>query len=146
MTSRSSNTNLEVRAIQALSALLKQVSVIRVKEIRLEDRGPGKGSALVALLDVLGQSHTLACEVEPNDRTESLCSAMDAGCDSATETHIVIAPHMSSKAQEFCKRNHAGFLDLDGNARIDMGEVFIGRRCVARHSHACAANHTTAPG
>jgi hypothetical protein len=143
MKTRSSNDELEVRATEALRTLLGQVSVVKLKEIRRE-----KGSML-ADVDVLGHRHTLACEVKPNAQLESLRSALrslnDAhGKDAAIP--VVIAPYMSPEAQALCKESQAGFIDLEGNARLAMGEVFIGKRAFTPHALAASSGHRQSRG
>lgn len=133
MKTRNSMDELELRATDALRALLGQVSVIKLKGIRREAKG-----SVLAHVDVLGHSHTLACEVTPNARPETLRNDFRQLHDGAaglphkdcTAIPVVIAPYLSPEAQAVCKENHAGFLDLEGNARLAMGEVFIGKRAL----------------
>jgi hypothetical protein len=46
----------------------------------------------------------------------------------AKSTLVIIAPYLSPEAQAICKENDAGFLDLEGNARIVVDEIFISKR------------------
>lgn len=124
----SSMDDLEFRATEALRALLGQVSVIKLKEIRRQPKGP-----MLARVDVLGHSHTLACEIRPAGEGESLRSALrelhnDLSCCDDAATPLLIAPHFSPEAQALCKESATGYLDLEGNARLALGEVFIGKR------------------
>lgn len=130
---------LELRAIDALRALLGQVSVIKVKEIRRAPKGP-----VVACLEVLGHKHLLACEIEMNTRPESLRSALDELCKEAAScadsaTPLIIAPFLSPEAQALCKERSASYLDLEGNARVAVGEVFISKRSLQRAAHRAPA-------
>lgn len=129
MKTNCSTDNLEYRATEALRALLGQVSVIKLKEIRRAPKGP-----MLAKVDVLGHSHTLACEIEPNARPENLRGALeelhqDAAHYGAAATLVLIAPYLSPEAQAVCKECSTSYLDLEGNARLALGEVFIGKRC-----------------
>lgn len=134
MKTKSSMDELELRATEALRALLGQVSVIKLKEIRRTPHGQ-----MLARVDVLGHSHTLACEIEPNVQPERLRHALHelqsgaAQCE-GTATPVLIAPYLSPEAQAFCKERSACFLDLEGNARLALGEVFIGKRSVTGHA------------
>lgn len=134
MRTNSSVNDLESRAIAALRAVLGQVSVIKLREIRREDQDPGNDLILVAHLDVLGRAHKLACEVQPNVQPGRLRSALRKTRDSESATRVIIAPYLSPEAQSLCKESHTGFLDLEGNSRIELGEVFIGRRSLTRNS------------
>ncbi len=141
MKSVSSIENLEFRATEALRALLGQVSVIKLKEIRRSPKGP-----MLARLDVLGHSHTLACEIESSTRPENLRNALDELSQDAAHyegvaTPLLIAPYLSPEAQAICKECSASYLDLEGNARLALGEVFIGQRSMP----ARAANRQAVP-
>lgn len=139
MIQNSSMNELERRATEALQALLGQVSVIKLKEIRRTPKGP-----MMARVDVLGHSHMLACEIQSNFRPDNLRQALEAlhtktaNCDSAA-TPVLIAPYLSPEAQAICKECSASYIDLEGNARLDVGEVFIGKRS----QPARAARHAT---
>ena len=130
MKAKSSMDELELRATEALRALLGQVSVIKLKDIRRESKG-----SVLAHVEVLGHSHTLACEVHSNAQPENLRNALrqmrnDAAHRTGAAIPVLIAPYLSPEAQTLCKESHAGFLDLEGNARLAMGEVFIGKRAL----------------
>ena len=130
MNTKSSMDDLELRAIEALQMLLGQVSVIKLKEIRREAKG-----SVLARIDVLGHSHMLACEVKDDmlpDELRSTLHGLRAGASNRCEwaTPVLIAPYLSPETQALCTENQAGFLDLEGNARIVLGEVFIGKRTI----------------
>jgi hypothetical protein len=125
---KSSSDDLENRATEALRALLAQVSVIKLKEIRHQSKGP-----MIACVEVLGHSYTLACEIKLAGEGESLRNALrelrnDLSCCDGAATPVLIAPHFSPEAQALCKESATGYLDLEGNARLALGEVFIGKR------------------
>jgi len=132
-------TDLESRAAEALVALLGQVSGVKLKEMRREPAGRGQAAAFLARIDVFGHSHTLACEVKSDAEPSNLRAELrdfpsgapplpgDAGA-----TPVIIAPYFSPEAQTVCKESRAGFLDLEGNARLSVGELFIGMRSLPR--------------
>jgi hypothetical protein len=70
-----------------------------------------------------------------------------ASLDSDT-TPVVIAPYLSPEAQAICKQSRVGFLDLEGNARLSVDEVFIGIHSHPRGaaSQPSAALHTSPAG
>jgi hypothetical protein len=83
----------------------------------------------------------LACEVNTDTRASKVrasirklqeCAAYLAG----ETTPVLIAPYLSPETQALCKESHAGFLDLEGNARLSLGEVFIGKRSMNVHQPA----------
>jgi len=125
--------DLEMRATEALKAVLGQVSVIKLKEVRREAGTQGRGAEIFADIDVFGHTHLLACEVKAQGEPEQLRARLrdlrnDAAGTQGNVTPVIIAPYLSPEAQQVCKESDAGFLDLEGNARLSFGEVFIGMR------------------
>ena len=128
MKSNKESLELSTVAAEALTALLKKVSGIRLKEMRRESPG-----GILARIDVFGHSHVLACEVnsdaEPNRLRTALHDLQTGTAQvAAGATPVLIAPYLPPEAQALCKENRAGYLDLEGNARLSVGEVFIGMR------------------
>jgi len=129
---------LEARATEALRSLLEEVSAVKLKEMKRESPARGRATEILALIDIYGHSHTLACEVNADTRPSMVRASLRKlrACAShlAGETTLVlIAPYLSPEAQTLCKESHAGFLDLEGNARLSLGQVFIGKRSMRLH-------------
>jgi hypothetical protein len=123
--------DLEVRAAAALKAVLAEVSTIKVKDIRHESPDGGGDHGLMVYVDVFGHRHTLACEVQTDGQPGHLRSALEElrkGRRTGDATPVIIAPYLSPEAQALCKENMAGYVDLEGNARLALGEVFIVKR------------------
>ena len=134
-------SELEVRAAAALKALLEQVSAVKLRELKHEPPARGRAAEIVAHIDVYGHSHTLACEVNsdtsPSKVRASLKKMQDCAAHLAGQTTpVLIAPYFSPEAQALCKESRTGFLDLQGNARLTVGEVFIGKRSLQQQQPA----------
>jgi hypothetical protein len=132
-------TELEIRAAEALKTLLQQVSAVRVREMKQELPAHGRASEIFVHIDVHGHSHTLACEVSQDARPSKVRASLKKLHGSASNlacraTPVLIAPYLSPEAQALCKASHAGFLDLEGNARLSLGEVFIGKRSLQQRT------------
>ncbi len=130
--------DLEVRAAAALKAVLAEVSTIKVREIRHQAPETGHDRALTAYVDVVGRHHTLACGVPCDGQPGHVRSALEELRHGAAQlpgeaTPVIIAPYLSEEAQALCKESKAGFLDLEGNARLALGEVFIVKRTLPSH-------------
>lgn len=144
-TAKSMPDDLERRATEALQALLGEISVIRLKEIQRTSKG-----AMLARVDVLGHSHTLACEIKPSEQPENLRVVLqtlhdDAARYDSAATPVLIAPHFSPEAQKLCKECSTGYLDLEGNAQLALGEVFIGKRSLRARGEQHSSGHTAEP-
>ena len=131
-----STTESSFRAIQALKHVLSEVSAVKLKEICHQ---PAKDSEpeFVAYLDVVGRPHALACKVNPNVRGQKLRSILEELREKTrgvgeNAAPLLIAAYLSPQEQEMCKECCAGFLDLEGHARIALGEVFIMKRTMHR--------------
>ena len=140
MKTKRAASELELRAAEALKVLLGQVSAIKLKGMKKrESQGSRHAAEILAHIDVYGHSHTLACEVKAEADPLNLRDVLKELRQSAAHfdrhaTPVLIAPYLSPEAQALCKESHAAFLDLEGNARIAIGEVFIGKRTFA-HRH-----------
>ena len=127
------NQELRIRAAEALRAVLSEVSGTKVRDISHPSADQGSGGAFTASVEVYGRHHTLACEIAHDDQPahlRALISELRSGVESShtDATPVIIAQHISDEARDVCKQSHAGFLDLEGNARIALGEVFILKR------------------
>jgi len=134
-------TTLRRRAEEALRSLLSAVSTVKLKEISHQLPKDRTRIRFVAHVDVFGHSRELACEVRSSRVPADLRKALDelrrtAEQFSANASPVLIAPSLSAEAQAICKELCAGFLDFDGNARIAVGEVFIGKRTLTRRASA----------
>jgi hypothetical protein len=121
------------RAAEALQTVLEQVSQIKLRNIDIDSPGPDLNIDILANVDVHGHSHTLVCKVEASGRPEHVRTALDALRSHAdglegNATLVFITPRMTEEAKALCWENKTGFLDLEGNARLDLGEVFIVKR------------------
>jgi hypothetical protein len=124
---------LRIRAAEALRTVLAGVSGTKVREIRHPSADEGSGAAFTASVEVYGHPHTLACEVAHDDQPAHLRALIKELCNGVASAHthatpVIIAQHISDEARAVCRESHAGFLDLEGNARIALGEVFILKR------------------
>ncbi|MGB7264561.1 MAG: hypothetical protein WBC92_03555 [Terracidiphilus sp.] len=140
------STELEMSAVEALTALLGQISGISLREVKRESMGRNRSFEILAHVDVYGHSHTLACKVKALATPGQLRTALrdlcaHAVCLSGDATPVLIAPTLSAEAQQLCKEARAGFLDLEGNARLILGDFFIGMRSLPCSS----ANRPPAP-
>jgi hypothetical protein len=151
------NQEMQIRAAEALRAVLAEVSGTKVREISHPSPDTGSAVAFTASVDVYGHHHTLACEIAHDNQPAHLRELLQELQNNIASTHsaatpLIITPHISDEARALCNQSHAGFLDLEGNARIALGEVFIlkrtiqhaEKRSVTQHATKPAAHHTAA--
>jgi hypothetical protein len=121
---------LESQAESLLKALLVQVPSIRLEEV--ETRTANYNVDVLMRINVSDQPHMLVCEVKSNGQPRHVRAALlqlrkQAEHFGKDATPIFIAPYLSPEAQALCRESEIGFLDLEGNARIAFGNVFIER-------------------
>jgi hypothetical protein len=129
-----SRMQLQRRAAETLKLALSGVSTISLKEIRHDSEIGGDGqSTFMAYVDVYGRTHALACEIQTHGDIPNVRATLDAlgarvrHVDS-NATPVLIVPSVSQETQKACKECRTGFLDLEGNARLWLGDVFIVKR------------------
>jgi hypothetical protein len=123
---------LETAAAEALRDTLSQISVIKVKQINVEQHGR-VDKALIARVEIYGHPHVMVCKLAGDCSSAHLqrsfleLKKLQARFPGAT-TPVLIAPELSEEAQALCRDSNTGFLDLEGNARLYLDEVFIVKR------------------
>ncbi len=123
--------SLRMCAVEALTALLKQVSTIKLNDVNAESTDSGQEIDILAHIDVLGHSHALACKVndggphQVRKALEELDSDIACIAGSGSMTPVIIVPHLSPEVQALCWERKTGCLDLEGNGRLLVEEVFI---------------------
>jgi len=125
--------HLENEAIEALRQTLGQISVVRTKEIKIESHRHRSDKTVIANVEIYGHAHKLVCKVVQNCNPTELQQTflelrkLHARFPGKT-TPVLIAPELSEEAQTLCRESNTGFLDLEGNARLYLDEVFIVKR------------------
>ena len=126
------NKRLETQAARALRETLNQISVIRVKEIKVEHRERAD-KTMVARIEIDGHPHVLVCKVSGSSDAVQLQRTLEDLRDfhahyPGAATPVLIAPTLCEELQARCRDSNTGFLDLEGNAHLYLDEVFIVKR------------------
>jgi hypothetical protein len=119
-----------MRAVEALKSVLTHASGVKLRNIDAEPSKTGGEIDIVAQIEVYGHNHTLACMLLPNDAPKQMRDSMVGLCDRAVKvaknaTPVLITPRLSTDLQKLCHETCVGVLDLHGNARLELGEIFI---------------------
>lgn len=143
-------------AVAAFNLLLTQASAINLKEISVE--WPlANGEAAVREIDILahvevfGRSHTLACQVSSDSDAQTVRTVLEQLLNQIAflpgkVTPVVILPVLSHEVQVLCEENNAGCLDLHGNGRLAIDEIFISTRSLPRRVlHHAASSAASSP-
>nr|WP_322094023.1 type IV toxin-antitoxin system AbiEi family antitoxin [Paraburkholderia bannensis] len=122
----------EARAGEALRKVLEKVPILQVEGIDGEIMSGEWQPDLIARLLVDGRPHQLICEYKSNGQPRyarpALLELRNYVAHFASEaTPVFIAPYISPAVRQMCEEKGVGYLDLEGNARIAFGGVFIER-------------------
>ena len=122
----------EARAGEALRRLLERIPSLQIESIETEAVSGDWEPDLVARLFVDGRRHLLICEYKSNGQPRYARSALlelrNYIAERAPEaTPVFIAPYISPAVRRLCEEKDVSYLDLEGNARIAFGGVFIER-------------------
>lgn len=122
----------EARASEALRQLLERVPIVQIEGIVHEAVSGQWEPDLTARLLVEGRQHLLICEYKSNGQPRHARSALlelrDYVMQRAPQaTPVFMAPYISPTVRQLCEEKEVGYLDLEGNARIAFGGVFIER-------------------
>lgn len=129
---------IHTQALEALETLLRQVSAVKVRHIGFNSLGPHQRKDILARIDVYGRDHTLFCRVkaggEARDVRVTLRELRRTVPDRGAITPVLIAPRISGEAMALCREGQLSFLDLDGNAHLELPEYFFARACSMGHA------------
>jgi hypothetical protein len=122
----------EARAGEALRRLLENIPILQIRGIEAEAVSGDWEPDLIARLLVDGRPHTLICEYKSNGQPRFARSALlelwnYVAQKAPNATPIFMAPYISPAVRQLCEEKDVGYLDLEGNARIAFGGVFIER-------------------
>jgi hypothetical protein len=122
----------EAGAGEALRRLLENVPILQIEGIEAEVAANDWQPDLIARLLVDGRQHMLICEFKSNGQPRYARSALLELRDYVVQkapyaTPVFMAPYISPAVRQMCEEKGVGYLDLEGNARIAFGGVFIER-------------------
>ncbi|EON18878.1 hypothetical protein C265_15622 [Cupriavidus sp. GA3-3] len=122
----------EACAGEALRRLLEKIPILQIEDIEAAAVSSDWGPDFIARLLVDGREHLLICEYKSNGQPRYARSAVlelrnYVAQRAPQATPVLIAPYLSPAVRQLCAEMGVGYLDLEGNARIAFGGVFIER-------------------
>ena len=130
------------RAVAAFNSLLAQASAIHLTEIGVgcpvaAGEAAGRKIDILAHVEIFGRSHTLACQVSSDSdprhvRTDLESLRRQIAFLPGKITPVLILPVLSPEVQALCEESNAACLDLHGNGRLAVDEIFISMRSLPR--------------
>lgn len=123
---------LEVCAAEALRQLLAKVPIIEIEDIEHERASSQWEPDMIMHVHTGGRPHLIICELKSNGQPRYARSALLQLRDYVTHRApqacaVFMAPYISPAVRQLCEESGVGYLDLEGNARIAFGGVFIER-------------------
>jgi hypothetical protein len=130
--SHDSMNEFEESAAKALESILNEIPIIKLEGMEVEAPMGRHHPDILVRLNARNQPHVLICEVRSSgqpryvrDGLLQLRNYIDHSNIQATP--VFIAPYLSPEARMLCRENKVGFIDLQGNARLEFDGVFIER-------------------
>ncbi|MHB8911029.1 MAG: type IV toxin-antitoxin system AbiEi family antitoxin [Syntrophales bacterium] len=127
-----SKTELEQKAAEAIRASLEDVPSVKIKGIETGPDFKGYRADLVTTVSTpTGTTRFLVAEIkatgEPRVAREALNRLWRNWANQPDVVPLFIAPYISPKSAEICKQDNAGYVDLAGNCRLVLENVFVER-------------------
>lgn len=125
------------RASEALRQLLAQIPIIEVDGVEHEIATAKWEPDLVAHIRADGRPYLLVCAFKSNGQPRHARTALLELREYVARlgpeaSPIFMAPYISPAVRGLCRDKGVGYLDLEGNARIAFGGVFIERAVAHR--------------
>lgn len=119
-------------AANALESILKEIPIITIESVEVQPSMVRHEIDVLVRLTAANQPHVLVCEVkssgQPRYVRDGLLQLRNYIEHSDLQaTPIFIAPYLSPEARMICRENKVGFVDLQGNVRLEFDGVFIER-------------------
>lgn len=123
---------LEQKAAEVIRACLEDVPSVKIKGLEMERDFKGYRADLVTTVSTpMGTTRYLVAEIkatgEPRVAREALNQLWRNWANQPDVVPVFIAPYISPKSAEICKQDNAGYMDLAGNCRLVLDNVFIER-------------------
>lgn len=144
MSHTNSPSQLRTRAVGALNSLLTQVSAVTLKDIGPGSLAPGSNLPgceidILAHVEVFGRSYTLACLVSGGSGPDQVRATLEELQNHIAHipgkvTPVIVLPVLSPAVQALCDQNKTACVDLHGNGRLAIDEIFISTRSLPRRA------------
>ena len=113
------------RASETLIDLLGQITSARHQNVRIDFPTAKPPVDLLARVTVANHSHTLACALLKESLETTLLSLTRAARALGERVRpVLIAAELDHAAQALCRENGVDFIDLAGNVRLSLDEIF----------------------
>jgi len=118
------------KAADALIAIFGQISYLRRQNIRIEFDPAASNVDLLAHVRILDRQYMAVCALYCSPSSQDLDAVLvqlqsDAEKYGSNAIPVLIASRLSVGEQQLCRNASIGYLDLAGNARICLDEIFI---------------------
>ena len=122
----------EHEAAQALASLLAEIPIVKVERVELNLVRDSRELDIVIHLTAAQKPQVLACEVKRHGQPRHVRDGLlqlknNLRHMELRATPVFIATYLSPEARTICQENQVGYVDLQGNVRLEFDGVFIER-------------------
>lgn len=116
--------------IRSLLSKLKKVPVIESAEVVDDRLGYVSGIDYFVRVRAGKEKYILACETKNNGQPRYVRSAINSLLAfmygrKDNMTPVLLVPYLSPDSREMCRENKVSFLDMEGNALLQFGGIYI---------------------
>jgi hypothetical protein len=129
---RDSMKALERDAARALESILSAIPIVTLNSVEAEPRVGRHEIDVLVRLTAAHRPHVLVCEVKYSGQPRYVRQGLLQLRNYLEHSHqpatpVFIAPYLSPEARTICRENKVGYIDLQGNVRLEFDGVFIER-------------------
>jgi hypothetical protein len=122
----------ERSAATALESILKEIPIITLESVELESPKGRHEIDILVHLTACDRPYVLVCEVKSSGQPRYVRDGLlqlrnHIERSNLQASPVFIAPYLSPEARMICRENKVGFVDLQGNVRLEFDGVFIER-------------------
>jgi len=122
----------ERSAAAALESILKAIPIITLESVEVEPLSGRDQIDVRVRLSAADHPHVLVCEVKSSGQPRYVRDGLLQLRNYIEHSHpqatpVFIAPYLSPEARMLCQQNKVGYVDLQGNVRLEFDGVFIER-------------------
>ncbi len=133
-----SAVKMESEATRKFVELLQDIPQLEVDNVKREATIGGDHKAdIIIMANYAGKPFTFVIEVKSNGQPRVMHNAalrLKHYVDSSNSDFVpvVMAPYLSARAREVCRREGVGYADFLGNVHVAAGTIFIDRQVAER--------------
>jgi len=126
---------LEKDQVQLKELFLRLLPESKSINIKPQVNINGAKADFMVTLNIKGKDSVLICEIKSSGSPSHVLPAavqLKKTGEYKKGYPVIIAPYISQRSAEICRQNNVGFIDLEGNVFLSLGNILIDKRVKER--------------